>query len=116
MSPSLQVESLSAELPGKPKDTGVGSLSLLQRIFATKKSNQGLLHCQWILYQLSYQGNLTEACQDPLSMEFSRQEYWNGLVCPPPGYLSDPEIEHRSPALQEDSLQFVPPGKPQICR
>ena len=37
-------------------NTGVGSLSLLQRIFPTQESNPGLLHCRWILYQLSYQG------------------------------------------------------------
>ena len=42
---------------GKPKDTGVGSLSLLQGIFPTPESNQGLLHCRQILYQLSYQGS-----------------------------------------------------------
>ena len=33
------------------------------------------------------------ACQGPLSMGFSRQEYWSGLLCPPPGDLLDPEIE-----------------------
>ena len=53
-SPSLKVDSLSAEPLGKPKNTGVGSLSLLQRIFLTQESNWGLLHCRWILYQLSY--------------------------------------------------------------
>ena len=36
---------------------GVGSLSLLQRIFPTQKSNWGLLHCRQILYQLSYEGS-----------------------------------------------------------
>ena len=44
----------------------------------------------------------TVACQAPLSMEFSRQEYWSGLLCPPPGDLPDRGIEHESPALQED--------------
>ena len=39
-------------------DTGVGSLSLLQRMFPTPESNQGLLHCRQILYQLSYQESL----------------------------------------------------------
>ena len=39
-----------------------------------------------------------------LSMEFSRQEYWSGLPCPPPGDLPNPEIEPASPALQVDSL------------
>ena len=42
---------------GKPKNTGVGSLSLLQQIFLTQEFNWGLLHCWWILYQLSYQGS-----------------------------------------------------------
>ena len=56
-SPALQADSLPAEPQGKPKNTGVGSLSLLQRIFLTQKSNRGLLHCRRILYQLSYQGN-----------------------------------------------------------
>ena len=56
-SPALLVDSLPAESPGKPKNTRVGSLSLLQWIFLTQESNQGLLHCRWILYQLSYQGN-----------------------------------------------------------
>ena len=53
-SPSLQADSLPAEPQGKPKNTGVGSLSLLQRIFPTQKSNHGLLNCRWLLYQLSY--------------------------------------------------------------
>ena len=41
----------------------------------------------------------TVACQAPLSMGFSRQEYWSGLSCPPPGDLPNPGIEHRCPAL-----------------
>ena len=50
-------DSLPSEPSGKPMNTGVGSLSLLQGNFPTQKSNQGLLHCRWILYQLSYQGS-----------------------------------------------------------
>ena len=46
---------LRAEPPGKPKNIGVGSLSLLQQIFPTQELNWGLWHCRWILYQLSYQ-------------------------------------------------------------
>ena len=53
-SPALQADSLLAEPQGKPKNTGVSSLSLLQRIILTQESNQGLLHCRQILYQLSY--------------------------------------------------------------
>ena len=54
-SPTSQVDPLPAEPPGKPKNTGVGSLSLLQGIFPTQESNWGLLHCREILHQLSYQ-------------------------------------------------------------
>ena len=53
-SPALQADSLPEESPGKPKNTGVGSLSLLQGIFLIQESNRGLLPCRWILCQLSY--------------------------------------------------------------
>ena len=53
-SPTLQADSLPAEPQGKAKNTGVGSLSLLQGIFQTQESNRGLLHCRRILYQLSF--------------------------------------------------------------
>ena len=54
---------LPAEPQGKPKNTGVGSLSLLQQIFLSQESNQGLLHCRWIFNQLNYEGSphMTEA-------------------------------------------------------
>ena len=54
---ALQADSLPSEPPGKPKNTGLGSLSLFQGIFLTQESNRGLLHCRQILYQLSYQGS-----------------------------------------------------------
>ena len=53
------------------------------------------------------------AHQAPLSIEFSRQEYWSGLPVPSSGDLPDPGIEARSPALQVDSLPSEPPGKSQ---
>ena len=56
-SPALQADSLPAEPQWKPKNPGVGSLSLLQRIFRTQELNQGLLHGRWILYQLRYKGS-----------------------------------------------------------
>ena len=58
-SPVLQANSLLSEAPGKPKNAGVGSLSHLQGIFLFQESNWDLLHCRWILYQLSCQGILT---------------------------------------------------------
>ena len=54
----------------------------------------------------------TVAYQAPQSMESSRQEYWSGLPFPSLGYLPDPGIEPRSPALQADTLPSEPPGKP----
>ena len=54
-SPALQADSSPAEPQGTPKNTGVGSLSLLQWMFLIQESNWGLLHCRWIFYQLSLQ-------------------------------------------------------------
>ena len=61
---------------------------------------------------------LCAACQAPLSLGFSRQEYWRlffclfVLPCPPPGGLPNPGIEPKSPALQANSLPSEPPEKP----
>ena len=54
----------------------------------------------------------TVAHQAPLSMQFSRQEYWSGLPFPSPGDLPNPGVKPRSPALQADSLPSESPGKP----
>ena len=51
------MDHLPAKPPGKPKNTGIGSLFILQQIFPTQELNQGLLHYRQILYQLSYQGS-----------------------------------------------------------
>ena len=52
----------------------------------------------------------TVAYQAPLSMGFSRQEYWSGLPFPFPGDLPDPGIEPGSPTLEADSLTSEPQG------
>ena len=52
----------------------------------------------------------TVACQAPLSMGLSRQDYWSGLPFPFPGDLPNPGIEPGSPALQADSLPSEPQG------
>ena len=61
----------------------------------------------------SFAAPWTVACQAPLSMGFSRQEYWGDLPFPSPGDLPDPGIEPMSPALV-DGFFFTPkpPGKP----
>ena len=53
----------------------------------------------------------TVAHQAPMSMGFSKQEYWSGLPFPPPGDLPDPGIKPAVPALQADSLLLESPGK-----
>ena len=57
----------------------------------------------------------TVACQAPLSMGFSRQEYSSGLPFPPPGDLTNPGTEPRIPALQVDSSSSELPGKPKVA-
>ena len=58
MSNSLRPPGLYSPWNSPGQNTGVGSLSLLQGIFPTRELNRSLLHCRWILYQLSYQGSL----------------------------------------------------------
>ena len=76
----------------------------------------------WALSHFSYVQLLatpwTVAHQVPLSMGFSRQEYWSGLSCPPPVDLPDPGIEpaSSSPISQADSLLLSHQGRPLKCR
>ena len=76
-SPALQVDSLPAEPRRKPKNTGVGSLSLFQQIFLTQESNWGLLHCRQILYQLSYEGSFILL---PLNLFLNHLRFWYHYV------------------------------------
>ena len=61
-------------------------------------------------------GRWTVACQDPLSMEFSRQEYWSELPFSTPGDFPHPGIKPVSPALADRFFTTEPPGKPLIFR
>ena len=81
--------------PGQ--NTGVGGLALLQRICPTQGLNPSLLHCRWILYQLSHQGS-------PRTLEWVAYLFFSGF--PNPG------IEPGSPALQADSLPTALSGEP----
>ena len=82
---TLQADSLPSEPPGKPTNTGVGSLSILQGVFLTRELNQGLLHCRQILYQLSYQGS-------PFSLHLLHLLHWQAgslpLVSPGKSWLN----------------------------
>ena len=66
---------------------------------------------QWKWKLLSHVQLFETAWTAPLSMQFSRQEYWSGLPFPSPEDLSDPGMEPGSPALQAESLPSEPPGK-----
>ena len=118
-SPTLQADSLPAEPPGKPKNTGVGSLSLQQQIFLTQESNWGLLCRRRILYQLSYQrspekqdwpasptpGELRSSCSSgfhscSMSVAQSCPTPCDPMDCSPPG-----SSVHRS--LQARILEWV---------
>ena len=68
----MQMHSLPAEPQGKLKNTGVGSLSLLQWVFPTQESNWGLLHLRQILYQLSYQGSPSKCVFTPKLLCFQK--------------------------------------------
>ena len=121
--------------PGK----NTGCHILLQGIFSTQELNLCLLHllhwqadslplhplgspgtpeCACILGCFSHVQLLvilwTVAPQAPLSMGFSRQEYWNGLPCPPPRDLPNTGIKPCLLHWQVESLTLVPPGKPGI--
>ena len=64
----------------------------------------------WLFWLFATPG--TVAHQAPLSMGFSRQEYWSGLPFPSPGDLPNPGIKRRSPTLQADTLTTEPPTYP----
>ena len=98
VSDSLQPHSLYGPWNSPGQNTGVGSLSLLQRIFLIEGLNPGLLDCRRILYQLSHKVN-------PRILE----------SVPSPGDLPDLGIEPGSPALQMDSLPTELSGKPNNC-
>ena len=68
-----------------------------------------LLYLKWVINEDLLYSPGTVARQAPLSMGFSRQEYWSGLPCPPPRDLPHPGIKPRSPALRADSSPFELP-------
>ena len=92
-------------------------------VCARMRSEQGLLNMAKLCNLLNCGGLVTKlcptlvttwtvACQAPLSIGFSRQEYWCGLPFPSPGDLPDPGIEPRFPVFQADSLPTELQGKP----
>ena len=108
-SPTLQADSLPAEPQGKPKITGVGSLSLLHWVFPTQELNRCLLHCRWILYQLSYQGSpkhtkmLHNASHQFSSVAQSCPTLCNPMNCSTPGL----PVHHQLPKFTQTHVHRV---------
>ena len=90
-SPALQVDSLPAEPQGKPtiKLHWVRNWRILM-------GNLRACMLSWFYHVRLFATPWTVARQAPLSVGFSRQEYWSGLPCPPPGDLPDPGMEPES--------------------
>ena len=97
---SLQPHGLYSSWNSLGQNTEVGILSLLQGIFPTQGSNPGLLHCRWILYQLSHKGS-------PRILEWVAYPFSSGS--------SWPRNRTGCPELQEDSLPTELSGKPLLC-
>ena len=85
------------------------SLQSLSESFSIMLLKRSTLSCLSYVQLFATLWNV--AHKTPQSMRFSRQEYWSGSSCPPPGDLPNPGIESRSPELQVDSLPSEPPGK-----
>ena len=87
-------------------------LKWLSRSSSIHDHQRSTIHSEWgkSLNRIRFFDPLGIAHQAPLSVEFSRQEYWSELPFPSSGDLPDWEIEPRSPALRADSLLSEPPG------
>ena len=96
--PTLQANSLLSEPPGKPKNTGVGSLFLLHGELPDGL-NQGLLNCRWILYQLSYLGSPYSLFS---SVQFSRSVLSDSLR-PHESQHARPPCPSPTPGVHSDS-------------
>ena len=107
-SPTLRADSLPTEPQGKPKNTGVGRLSLLQGIFPTQESNQGLLHCRWILYQLSYWRHPTNGTTLAWKDEYNFQKYLfiQEDFSPPLYYKLEDRLDFKDSVMSTASIFF----------
>ena len=91
VSDSLQTHGLYSGLNSPGQNTGVGSLFLLQRIFPTQGLNAGLLHCRWILYQLSHKGSpkILEWVAYPFSSASFQPRNLTGVSCIAGGFFTN---------------------------
>ena len=92
--------------PGQ--NTGVGSLSLLKRIFLTQGSNPGLLLCRWILYQLIHKGSprILELVAHLFSSGFFQPRNWTGVFCIAGGFFTNWAIRE-APNKASQGSEFI---------
>ena len=109
MSDSLQSHGLYSPWNSPGQNTGVGSRSLLQKIFPTQESNLGFLHCGWILYQLSHKGS---NAGDPWFDSWVGKIHWRRARLPTPVFLGLPvtQLVKNPPTMQETWVQSLGRG------
>ena len=106
VSPALAIRFFITELPGKPKSSG------LKQMEADSTRLSSLLCHSVLSYVWLFLIPFIVAHQTLLSMEFSKQEYWSGLLFPPPGDLFHLGIKPTSLALAGRFFTAEPPGNP----
>ena len=108
MSYSLRPHGLYSPWNSPGRNTGVGSLSLLQGIFPTQGSNPGLPHCRWILYQLSHKGSprILKQVAYPFSRESSRPRNWTRISCIAGGFFTNWAIREAQWAHQDSCFRL----------
>ena len=105
--------SVVSRVRGSPGTHVPQDLETCLRMFMVALQQQKQTHlCACVLSHVQlFVTPCTVAHQAPLSMGFFRQEYWNGLPCPPPGDLPDPGIKPISPAQAGKFFTTEPSGK-----
>ena len=112
MSDSLRPHGLYSLWNSPGQNTGVGSLSLLQRIFPAQGSNPGLLHCRWVLYQLSHKRSprILEWLAYPFSRGFSQPRNRTRVSCIASGFFTSgvmAQLVKNPPAMWETWVQSL---------
>ena len=106
---SLWPQGLYSQWNSPGQNTGVGSLFLLQGIFPTQGSNPGLLHCRWVLYQLSHKGSprILEWVAYPFSSGSSWSRNWARVSCIAGGFFTNWTIREAQVLCSPLKIHFL---------
>ena len=109
MSDSLLLHGLYSPWNSPGQNTGVGSLSFLQGIFPIQRSNPGLPHCRWILYQLSHMGS--PRVLEWVAYSFSSRSSWprnrTGVSCIAGGFFTNWAIREAPKEIKEETKKYL---------